>query len=128
MLPCDMPNTTKPIHWSLEYFPARIEAIVPIKMAATIRMRNPHKKPLTTRSSNRSLRLVRMSWSPQYDVGRAYCPAHIVLYNQTTDRPSWDSDWSDRLDSMKRDQRSRPGRPRSQAHHSHQKVNRKGYR
>src|SRR5215213_7280770 len=128
MLPCDIPKTTKSIHCSLEYLPARIVATVPITMAATIRMRNPHKKPLTTRSNDRSARLVRMSCLLNVaGCGQEYTPAHIVQCNGTTDRPSWDSDWSDRLDSRKRDQRSQPGRPRSQERHNHPKVSRKGY-
>src|SRR5215216_1898293 len=106
MLPCDIPKTTKSIHCSPEYLPARIVAIVPIKIAATIKMRNPHKKPLTTRSNDRSARLVRMTCL--LNVGRRWakqkCSTHLVLQTlQTTDRSSWDLDWRRLQDSRRRD-------------------------
>src|SRR5512138_856119 len=119
MLPWEMPKTTKPSHCSLVYFPARTLAIVPITMDATIRMRNPHKKPLTARSNNRSPRLVRMTCLLNVQGGQGVKPwPHFDVTVGLMDRSSLGLDWLGPQDSRKQDQRSQPDRLRLQEPHS----------
>src|SRR5574341_35438 len=60
MLPRAMPNTRKSIRCVVVYLPPRAVKYVPTTMIRTMRMRNPHKKPVTAHSVNLSPRLVRM--------------------------------------------------------------------